>query len=271
VEQILEEDMIAQLRYLALIGLATLTVMLAALSGPTLKIAHAAQHENANIYAFWNFGDASGFWNIDQRVQITQKAPSSYWAMLWGFTSTPNEGGYMGLQTDGSRLDGSQGDTAILSLWNANAASGSNCGTFSGEGSGYSCRLAYAIYPQTDYRFRIWRLNADAEGQWWAAWIQRMQTGVDTYIGSIRVTANKTLMTPSANFSEYYGNQVPCNAVPQSIAYFTQPAADQLSPGYYEYGSIFDHYSRASCTGGNTVLVDLGWTKAAEVTLGGDG
>jgi hypothetical protein len=113
----------------------------------TRHSAHAAQHQNANIYAFWNFGSATGFWNIDQRVQITKKAPSSYWAMLWGFTATPNEGGYMGLQTDGTRFNGSRGDTAIFSLWNANAASGSNCGTFSGEGSGYSCRLAYRIDP----------------------------------------------------------------------------------------------------------------------------
>jgi hypothetical protein len=47
-----------------------------------------------------------------------------------------------------------------------------------------------------------------------------MKTGVDTYIGSIRVVASKTLMTPPANFSEYYGNQVSCDAVPQSIAYW---------------------------------------------------
>src|SRR6266487_3337161 len=190
-----------RLRCLVLASLVALAVTLAALFGPISTLAHAAQHQNANIYVFWNFGGATGFWNIDQRVQITKKAPASYWAMTWWFTSTPNEGGYMGLQTDGTRFNGSQGDTAIFSLWNANAASGSNCDMFGGEGSGYSCRLAYTIDSQIDYRFRVWRLNADASGQWWGAWIQNMKTGVDTPIGSIRVAASKTLMTPPVNFS----------------------------------------------------------------------
>ncbi len=45
--------------------------------------AQAAQHQDANEYAIWNFHGANGFWNIDQRVQITQKANHSYWAVMW--------------------------------------------------------------------------------------------------------------------------------------------------------------------------------------------
>ncbi|XES00078.1 hypothetical protein HEP87_58105 [Streptomyces sp. S1D4-11] len=57
-------------------------------------------------------------------MQITQKANHSYWAMMWDFTATPGNGGYMGLQTDGTRFNRTTGETAIFSLWNANASRG---------------------------------------------------------------------------------------------------------------------------------------------------
>lgn len=84
--------------------------------------AQAGQHQDANEYALWAFHGANGFWNIDQRVQITRKAHHSYWAMLWDFTTTPGKGGYMGLQTNGTRFNHTRGETAIFSLWNANGS-----------------------------------------------------------------------------------------------------------------------------------------------------
>lgn len=231
--------------------------------------ASAAQHQNANLGVQWSFGRATGFWNIDQRVQITRKAPSSYWAMQWGFTATPNDGGYMGLQTNGLRFNKTTGDTAIFSLWNANATRGANCGSFAGEGTGLSCRLAYPVSTETDYRYRLWRLDADARGQWWGAWIMNLRTGVDTPVGQIRVDRAKTATTTPLNFSEYWGTAVPCGRVPLSTAYFTQPAANQLRPGVYQHGSRFARSTRGACTGGSATVVDLGWTKAARATLGG--
>ena len=66
------------------------------------------------------------------------------------------------MQTNGNRFNGTTGDTAIFSLWNANATSGPSCGVFGGEGNGYSCRLAYPISTSTYYRYRVWRLGADS-------------------------------------------------------------------------------------------------------------
>src|SRR5688572_19265740 len=111
-----------------------ITVILAAALPLTVLAApaSAAQHQNANVYANWNFSGATGFWNTDQRVQVVRKAHHSYWAMVWDFTATPGDGGYMGLQTNARRPDGSTGDLAIFSLWNANAATGPSCGQFGG-------------------------------------------------------------------------------------------------------------------------------------------
>ncbi len=250
-------------RMTAVLAAAALSLGLAA--GP----AEAAQHQNANVYANWNFSGATGFWNTDQRVQIIRKAHHSYWAMLWDFTVTPGEGGYLGLQTSARRPDGSTGDVAIFSLWNANAASGPNCGQFGGEGTGWSCRIAYPIAEQGDYRYRVWRLEADTGGQWWGAWMLNARSGQEQQIGAIRVARTKSLMAPPRNFSEYWGDAVGCDSVPQSVVQFTQPAANQQQPGVYQYGSRYAGTSRGSCTGGGVTEVDLGWTRAARATLGG--
>jgi len=227
----------------------------------------AAQHQNAYIYVNWNWS-GSGYWNVDQNIVIKRKATATYWAQVWRWTDA-SFGGYTGLQTNGSRGDGSTGDTAIFSLWNANAANGPLCGQFSGEGNGYSCRLAYPISLNVLYRLRIWRLNADTGGQWWGAWVKNNSTGTDTYIGSIRVGATHGLMTSVRNFSEYFGTAVPCNQVPRSVADFTQPAANSQGGGGYQYGSTYASYNRGACTGGNVAVVSYGWTNAARVTLGG--
>jgi hypothetical protein len=227
------------------------------------------QAQNAYIYSLWNFqGSNTGYWNVDQQMKVTQRAPSTYWAMLWTWTGV-STGGYLGLQTNGQRFGGSTGDTAIFSLWNANAASGPHCGIFGGEGNGYSCRLAYKISKNTYYRYRLWRLTPDSGGQWWGAWIENMTTGVDTYIGSIRVDARYTLATGVANFVEYFGAAVPCNKVPVSKAIWTQPAANSQGGGVYQYGSKYSSMTKGACTGGSATPVNLGWTKGVKVILGG--
>jgi hypothetical protein len=162
-------------------------------------------------------------------------------------------------------------ETAIFSLWNASAANGPHCGTFDGEGNGWSCRLAYPFTTGTLYRYRVWRMSADAGGQWWGAWIQNTSTGVDTYVGSIRVAGSWTLMTNVQNFVEYFGTAVPsCSAVPKSRAVWTQPAANRGSSAY-QYGSTYlaTPGDRGACTGGSATPVDLGWTKGVRVVLGG--
>lgn len=248
----------------AVVVLASVIVLLA-----TASPAHAAQHQNAYLYSNWSFsGSTVGYWNVDQLMRVEQKAAATYWAKLWTFRGA-TYGGYMGLQTDGSRGDGTTGETAIFSLWNANAASGPRCLTFGGEGVGYSCRLAYPFSLNTYYRLRVWRLNADAGGQWWGAWIQNTATGVDSHIGSIRVPSANTLLTGVRNFVEYFGPAVPCTSVPRSQAVWTQPAANSLGGGLYQYGSTYAGANKGACTDGSATPVSLGWTNGVRVVLGG--
>ena len=238
----------------------------------TADRAEAAQHQNAYYYSHWNFaGATAGYWNVDQQMKVEQKANASYWALVWKWSRDPQHGGYLGLQTDGNRSDGSVGDTAIFSLWNANAANGPACGTFGGEGVGYSCRLAFPIKTDAYYRLRVWRLDADSHGQWWGAWIQDLNTGVDSYVGSIRVASLFTTMTAVENFAEYYGPAVACSSVPMSKVLWTQPAANSRGGGRYQYGSSYAATSsdKGNCTGGGATPVDLGHTRGVRVVLGG--
>ena len=227
------------------------------------------QQQNANLASEWTFGgSAAGFWNVDQQMKVEQRAPSTYWAMQWDWAGL-NYGGYLGLQTNGNRMDGSTGDTALFSLWNATAASGPNCGVFGGEGNGYSCRLAYPITTGTYYRYRIWRGASDAGGQWWGAWIENASTGAETYLGSMRVAGGDTLATGVLNFVEYFGTAVTCGTVPRSQAVWTQPAANSEGNGNYQYGASYAGMTKGSCTGGSASPVNLGWTSGVRVVLGG--
>jgi hypothetical protein len=225
------------------------------------------QHLNANIYTYWRF-TGSGFYNIDQIMWPGSRASDTYWALYWIWSDSGY--GYLGLQTNGSRFDGTSGDTAIFSLWNANSASGPHCGQFGGEGAGYSCRLAYAISTDgRQYRLRVWRLNADTGGQWWGAWVQDSATGVDTYLGQIRVTASHTTIASASNFVEYFGSPVGCDSVPRSTANWTQPAANSNGSGGYQFYSAYAGWDKGSCTGGSMTPVNYSWTQGALAVLGG--
>jgi hypothetical protein len=103
---------------------------------------------------------ATGFWNVDQTVWVVVRAGYTYCSLNWAWTNTSqSSAGYMGLQTNGQRFNGSVGDTAIFSLWNANGYRSGNCGTFAGEGNGLSCRLPYTIYGDgSGYRLRVWSI-----------------------------------------------------------------------------------------------------------------
>jgi hypothetical protein len=227
--------------------------------------AQGAQHQNAHIYSYWNWS-GSGFWNVDQNLRIDRKAPATYWAEMVNFSGGGS--GYLGLQTNGTRFDGSNGDTAIFSIWNASGSRGPSCGRFAGEGTGLSCRIPYSPAEGNMYRLRIWRLEADSVGQWWGAWVKSQASGIERYIGSIRAPLGVTSIRDTMNFVEYFGSQVPCNRVPISRVLWTQPAANSGSGGSYQYGSSYRSAYFGPCTTGSAAPTNLGWTRGVTVTQG---
>lgn len=229
----------------------------------------APGHQSGAAHVTWRFqGPGDDFWNVDQVLWLTQKAPHTYWAMQFRFTGS-NDPGYLGLQTNGRRLDGSEGETILFSLWNATGARGRSCGRFGGEGVGYSCRLPLAIATGKAYRLRVWRLEADGGGQWWGGWISDGDR--DHHLGDIRVpAAGHQRFGQVLSFAEYFGPAVPCDRVPRSIVQLTQPAANRRNQAY-DYYSSFAAFSKLSCAGGRGTPANYGWTQGVELILGGAG
>ncbi|MES2394129.1 MAG: DUF3472 domain-containing protein [Acidobacteriota bacterium] len=233
----------------------------------------AQQQQNANLYAYYNWSANGPFMqNLDQELVIRQKAHSTYWSMIFSMPSS--DGGYLGLQTDGNRFDKSTGDTAIFSLWGAIKSNGPACGDFGGEGTGLSCRLAFPITPNHWYRLRVWKVSANSRGVWWGAWIMDETTNQETYLGQIEVGPKQNSMSDQANFSEFYGAPVASpNLVPRSIAVWSTPAADEISPGSYQFNSTFKSGTKADGTTGSVVafplVSPLKHTQAVRITQGG--
>jgi hypothetical protein len=231
-------------------------------------VQNSTQHLRAARYANWNYTGSSQIYNVDQTLSVVIKAPNTYWSLNWAWTNTTaSSGGYMGLQTNGNRFDGSTGDTAIFSLWNANGFRGKNCSTFAGEGTGLSCRLAYPIYSDgSAYRLRLWRLDSDAQGQWWGAWIRDSRRG-DVEIGELRVPASASTVAYANDFVEYFGPKMTCDTVPLSLANWSYPTyLGMVTDGSASFNSSL----KASCTGGTASWVTLGdGTRALHMFLGG--
>lgn len=168
-----------------------------------------------STYLYYNSGNIDT-WNIDQTMWLEQESPTTFWALYWTWKGS-DYGGYMGIQTGSSLTSKYDGETAIFSLWNANGASGDSCKTFDGEGVGYHCYIPMKVTPGTAYKYRVWKLNATPEGQWWGAWIN------DEYIGSIRVKSENVYMGSIVSFSEYYGLDISCDKTPFSISNWEMP------------------------------------------------
>lgn len=147
---------------------------------------------------------------------------SYYWAHQ--FRIIGGEGGYLGLQTNGHRADGSVGKLAIFSIWDALEAEGPGIVRFSGEGSGWSCRIPYQWEAGRAYALRV---NTPGGG-WWGASVRDEATGQETEIGGIRVPADwRQLDSWSVMWTEYYGPPLGrCADLAHSSVVFSTPIAN---------------------------------------------
>src|SRR5262249_50046278 len=156
-------------------------------------------------------------------------SPTNFFAEQFFF----NNGGvaYMGVleQTTGftSRI-------ARFSVWDATAANGPGCTPFGGEGVGWTCTIPFWFAEGRGATVRMGRTDTDSVGQWWDAYIIDSVTGAELWIGSIRAPAGNNLITSTVNFDEYWGEAVPCNAVPRSKVWFLPPSVNAKAG----YGSV---------------------------------
>jgi hypothetical protein len=225
----------------------------------------AAQQQNANLYVNWKVTSSQNYTALSQELQITQKAPGTFWASSWYFTGV-NYGGYMGLQTS---YDGTGNEIAIFSVWNATTGS-SSCKPFGGEGVGMSCTINYPINTTHQYKLLLSKGTNNSSGQTWNAYVLDVNTSTQTLIGSVQAPSSVTTFTLPANFTEYFGNAVStCNDVPVSMINWYQPALTAVN-SYYPTNATYSNYTRGSCTGGSASSALLNYyIPIVKVTMGG--
>lgn len=152
-----------------------------------------------------------------------------FWAHQ--FRLAGGEGGYLGLQSMGSRVDGSKGKLAIFSIWDAVGASGPGAVRFDGEGSGWSCRIPYEWETERPYLLEVW---TDSPSSWSAAVTDDHE--VTTEIGRIEVPRSwRQLESWSVMWTEHFAPPLStCADLAYSSVVFGTPTADggKVSPDH---------------------------------------
>lgn len=203
-----------------------------------LFVTFAVTQSGTYVNLTWqDTGSDKGFFNIDHNLTIQKVTPDShyFWSHQFGF-KPPGDGGYMGLQSGGSRVDGSWGKTAVFSIFGQGTfANSAGCHSettgFDGGGSnagGTSCRIPYEWVEGRTYRIRIWTTGSDSTGTYWGSWVLDTATNKETEIGNIKVPASwGWLSSWSSMWSEYFGGQKDsCDKYPYSKVLFSAPTAN---------------------------------------------
>lgn len=205
---------------------------------------------DAAINIDWNL-PLSPIVGIQQPVSINKTSSDRYYAMSWNWDNS-TQGGYMGLQNDGTLPGKGKTKIALFSVWNAVDSQGSNCQQFTGEGTGLSCRMAYNFKAGHTYTYIVSRASTEP-GLWWTASILDISSKKTTVIGTLRAPDDSgadSIAPRLNNFSEFFGDTRPCDKVPTSDTTFRQPVvtgtmADSLG--------TFDPTTQSigACTGGS--------------------
>lgn len=197
----------------------------------------------------------------------TDPSPQSYFysTQFWFIKDDKSidlNGGYFGIQTQG--YPAPTGKIAILSIWGAIDASGPEYSEpFAAEGTGYSVRISYPWIKGRTYHLRIGPIAADAipngqYGQWWGAWIKDTVTGVEKFVGEIKLPETRLLLyNPPLSWTEYYGPPFStCNEYGFSDVSFTNMAAND---GAIKSNRYNNHLANPiSCPGSNIINITDG-------------
>ncbi len=177
---------------------------------------------------------ADGFSNLQHSLTVEQVSYNATYFWSHQFKYVNGDGGYIGLQSAGSRVNGTNGKTAVFSVFNsAIAGTQGSCSVEpanfdGGTGGGTSCRIAYDWSANRRYSIKVQKDAVEDNGTWWIGTVTDTVSGVVTEIGRFKVPpAWKGLGDWSVMWSEYFGERPgTCEDLPYSRVRFSQPIAD---------------------------------------------
>ncbi len=194
----------------------------AAGAGPTAESEAAlTTYKARQTYTHWQ-QPKDDLFSLEHNVTVeSDPGPNAayFYSHQIGFVG--GSGAYIGIQNTPS------GKQVIFSIWDAlGATSGGGatwCQTFGGEGVGYSCRLKYEWVAGRTYRLRVWNLGNHE----WGGWIRDNTTGVEIFLGKIRVPASwRGLSGYSVMWTEYFGYLRDCHDQPLASVRFEPPVGN---------------------------------------------
>lgn len=186
-------------------------------------------------YTNWSWSaPAEGYNSFEHNLLIEKVTPDSTYFWSHQFQMVGGDGGYIGLQSHGSRVNGTVGKTAIFSIFSSGiAGTAGSCivqqAGFDGYNtSGTSCRVPFEWVEGRTYKLRVAYMSSDSTGKRWGGWVTDTSTGVETFIAQIKVpTTWKGLGAWSVMWTEYFGVQpATCDQLPYSRVRFYTPKAN---------------------------------------------
>ncbi len=237
-------------------------VIVVALTGGYLVFqSFAAGVRPQGVYSNWSWDTPSGgFTNLSHELTIEEVTPDApyFWSNQFNFVG--GDGGYIGLQSRGSRVDGTVGKTAVFSVFNSGIQGTTGCsveqGNFDGaSGSGTSCRVAYDWQVGVKYKFRVEKGTVESNGTWWSGYITNTATGTETLIAKYKVLPSwQGLGDWSVQWTEYFG-QLPatCNDLARSKVRFYKPTRTYNGQNVLPARSWLHYATGADCTNSRVV------------------
>jgi hypothetical protein len=153
-----------------------------------------AEPDRTVATAAWQVNHPNPIWNMDSDLRVTEVGTATMWAQAFTLTDAAVYG-YIGLQQDGNRFDGSRGPLAIFSVWGASAMRGTSCRALDEGGPVRSCRIVYPFKRDHWYRLRLWYTGREGEGEWLSAFVVDLGKAGDDglLVGSLLVPAGSRI------------------------------------------------------------------------------
>lgn len=220
-------------------------------------------------YSNWNWRPpADGFTEMEHGLKIERVTPNAPFFWSHQFKIKGGDGGYIGLQSNGSRVNGTTGKTAVFSMFGtAISGTAGSCvlqaNGFDGYStSGTSCRVPYEWVAGRKYTLRIKMVSSDSSGKWWQAWIKDTFTNVETSVAKIKTPSTwKGISDWTVMWTEYFGYPLStCDSLPHSKVTFYMPIANGGS--YTPTSGATNELSRSgSCNNSSVSAVAGGATQ----------
>lgn len=217
------------------IGLIVFAILFAGIGGYFLFKSFALTVQGTYTNWFWN-PPSEGFNTVEHGLTVEAVTPDAPFFWSHQFKLINGDGGYIGLQSNGSRVDGTRGKTVVFSIFNAGieGSPANHCKVeqkgFDGYAgsSGTSCRIAYDWQTNHKYNLRVAIYSRESTGNWWIASVEDTTTGEKTWIAKIKVPATwKGLGSWSSMWTEFFGvKPATCELLPYSRVRFYAPVAN---------------------------------------------